>query len=100
MTFTPEGRKERMTPLTSTTATALKEWLHEWAGPPQRPAFPTAQGRALSRYAVTVIVARHTRTAAAHCPSLSTKRLSPHILRHTAVICRASDRARDVSPAA
>jgi len=33
-------------------------------------------------------------------PTLTNAQLSPHVLRHSRVICRASDRARDVSPAA
>jgi integrase/recombinase XerD len=31
-------------------------------------------------------VGKHTETAAANCPSLNTKRVTPHVLRHTAAM--------------
>lgn len=78
-----KGRKERVTPLTKTTQAVLKQWLRERAGRPEDALFSNAKGEPLSRHAVTVIVARHTAAAAAGCPSLLTKRPSPHTLRHT-----------------
>lgn len=35
---------------------------------------------------VRLLVSRHAHTAAQHCPSLATKQLSPHVLRHTAAM--------------
>ena len=59
-------------------------------GQPDEPLFPTRQGRPLSRYTVGVVVAKHAATAAASCPSLQTKRVTPHTLRHTnAMLLRA-----------
>jgi integrase/recombinase XerD len=81
-----KGRKERATPLTATTAAVLEAWIEERAGEPDRPLFPTRQGTALSRYGVSVLVARHVKVAAAHCPSLVGKKVSPHVLRHTAAM--------------
>lgn len=81
-----KGRKERATPLTTTTAAVLKGWLDELHAQPDDPLFPTRQGQALSRYGVTVLIARHAKTAAASCPSLATKKVSPHVLRHTAAM--------------
>jgi hypothetical protein len=54
----------------------------------------------LSRDAVELLVARHARAAQTACPTLAAKTLSPHVLRHTAVICTASDPMRDVGSAA
>jgi hypothetical protein len=76
-------RKNRTTPLKAETATVLSDWLHERQGDPNDPVFPTRQGRALSQDAVTKLLAKHTSTAADHCPSLAGKRVTPHILRHT-----------------
>lgn len=81
-----KGRKERITPLTSSTATLLKAWLDELGGAPGDPLFPTRQGAPLSRYGVTVLVARHAKTTMSTCPSLATKKVSPHVLRHTAAM--------------
>jgi len=81
-----KGRKERATPLTTKTAAVLKAWLAELDAPPAAPLFPTRQGTPLSRYGVTVLVARHADAAAASCRSLAAKKVSPHVLRHTAAM--------------
>lgn len=81
-----KGRKERATPLTSTTAAALKAWLDELGAAPGGPLFPTRQGRPLSRYGVTVLLGKHASAAAASCPSLAAKTVSPHVLRHAAAM--------------
>jgi site-specific recombinase XerD len=78
-----KGRKERVTPLTVQTAAILKAWLAERRGAPTDPVFPGPTGRRLSRDAVALIVTRHTSAAATSCPSLKTKTVSPHTLRHT-----------------
>lgn len=81
-----KGRKERATPLTTTTVAVLAAWLKERAGGPADPLFPTRQGTALSRYGVTLLVSRHALTAARRCPSIEAKKVSPHVLRHTAAM--------------
>lgn len=81
-----KGRKERATPLTTRTAAVLGAWLKERGGEPTDPLFPTRQGAALSRYGVTLLVSRHAQTAARRCSSLETKKVSPHVLRHTAAM--------------
>jgi integrase/recombinase XerD len=78
-----KGRKNRTTPLKAETTTALREWLNERAGAPHEPLFPTRQGHQLHRQTVALLVTKHARAAAARCPSLATKRVSPHTLRHT-----------------
>jgi site-specific recombinase XerD len=47
-----KGRKERCTPLTRETVSAIKTWLLERAGLPAEPAFPSRRGTALIRDAV------------------------------------------------
>ncbi|HZL49081.1 MAG TPA: tyrosine-type recombinase/integrase [Solirubrobacteraceae bacterium] len=81
-----KGRKHRITPLTKQTVAVLRTWLTERAGHPDDPAFPTRTGRALSRDALQRRLAEHATTAALACPSMATKTISPHVLRHTAAM--------------
>jgi site-specific recombinase XerD len=48
--------------------------------------FPSARGGPLSSDSVQYLVAKHAAVAQKHCSSLSQKRLSPHVLRHTAAM--------------
>ena len=79
---TGKGKKKRATTLTSETVTVMRRWLTERRGQPADPVFPTRQGKPLSRYTVGVVVSRHAATAAASCPSLKAKRVTPHTFRH------------------
>jgi integrase/recombinase XerD len=81
-----KGRKHRCTPLTTQVLTVLRAWQAERGGQPRDPLFPTSRGRALSRDAIALIVARHTHTAQQTCPTLAAKTISPHVLRHTAAM--------------
>jgi len=81
-----KGRKERRTPLIPTTRTLLKAWLHERAGNPADPLFPTTTGNRLSRDAIEHRLAIHLKTAATSCPSIATKHITMHTLRHTAAM--------------
>ena len=81
-----KGRKERCTPLQREMISLMTAWLRERRGQTGDPLFPTARGARLSRDAVERLVARHARTAHARCPSLKRKRVSPHVLRHTAAM--------------
>ena len=87
-----KGRKKRATPLTGETVAVLRQWLTERGGAPEEPLFPTRQGRPLSRYTVGLLVSKHANTAAAGCPTLMAKRVTPHVLRHTtAMLLRAKE---------
>jgi site-specific recombinase XerD len=82
------GRKRRATTLTVELVKVLCAWIKEPHGHPEEPLFPTRQGRPLSRYTIGVVVSKH--AAAANCPSLNAKRVTPHTLRHTnAMLLRA-----------
>lgn len=78
-----KGRRQRRTPLTPSTAKALGSWMRERDGNPDDPLFPTSQGRALSRDAIAMLVAKYATAAAEACPTLQAKTVSPHSLRHT-----------------
>jgi site-specific recombinase XerD len=81
-----KGRKERRTPLVPDTRKVLKAWLKERDGAPADPLFPTTTGKHLSRDAIERRLARHLAIAANSCPSLNTKRVTTHTLRHTAAM--------------
>ena len=81
-----KGRKQRITPLTKQTVAVLRTWLAERGGHPNDPAFPTRTGQALSRDALQRRLAEHASRASLACPSLATKTISPHVLRHTAAM--------------
>jgi site-specific recombinase XerD len=78
-----KGRKQRSTPLRQETLKVLEVWLRERAGGEGDPLFPTIRGAKLSRDALELIVRRHTLSASRSCPSLTGKRISPHVLRHS-----------------
>ncbi len=81
-----KGRKERGTPLTKTARRVLESWMKEpW---PMESAFlfPSLSGGRLSADAVQDFVNKHVVTARLKCPSLIKKRVTPHVLRHTAAM--------------
>jgi site-specific recombinase XerD len=78
-----KGRKDRITPLTTETEHALREWLAEHHADPHAPLFPGRTGQQLSRDAIEHRIALHAKAATRHCPSLQTKRVTAHVLRHT-----------------
>jgi integrase/recombinase XerD len=81
-----KGRKERCTPLRKEAVSVLRAWLRERAGDPSSPLFPNARGGHLSRHGVVYLLAKHTSVAKCRCPSLQRKRVSPHVLRHSAAM--------------
>jgi integrase/recombinase XerD len=81
-----KGRKHRITPLTSSTVATLRVWLAERAGDAADPLFPTHGGRRLSRDALERRLARYVPIAARSCPALAGKRITLHVLRHTAAM--------------
>jgi len=78
-----KGRKERCTPLSKSTRAVLTAWIREPAKVVEQPVFPDSQGGRLSAHGVHFLLAKHVATATTTCPSLKSKRVSPHVLRHT-----------------
>jgi len=81
-----KGRKERCTPLTTLARSAIQAWLKEPARRSTSALFPNAHGGRLSADSVQSLLAKHVRTANERCPSLRSKRVSPHVLRHSAAM--------------
>jgi site-specific recombinase XerD len=79
-----KGRKERCTPLAKSTVIVLTAWIREQGEDDgKRILFPTARGGRLSADAVQHLVRKYAAAAQETCPSLTDKRVSPHVLRHT-----------------
>jgi site-specific recombinase XerD len=78
-----KGRKERTVPLWPDTARVLKTWFQEVEAFGVPMAFPNARGNPLSRYGAKYVLQRAVQRAVAVCPSLSTKTITPHVVRHS-----------------
>ena len=81
-----KGRKRRATPLTADTVTLLRSWLTERPRTGTAPLFTTSRRTALTRDAFAQRLSVHAATAAADCTSLASKKVTPHVLRHTAAM--------------
>lgn len=81
-----KGRKERCTPLTKQTVKVLKAWLRETAKNDSEFLFPNARSGRLSADGVQYLLRKHLIAARQKCPSLRQKRVSPHVLRHSAAM--------------
>ena len=81
-----KGRKDRATPLTQQTVAVLRVWLAERGGRDQRPTVPHPSGPpAVPRRRREA--GRQTRHhAAASCPTIAAKNVTPHTLRHSAAM--------------
>lgn len=78
-----KGRKERTVPLWPHTAETLSAWFNELGAISGNIAFPNARGKPLSRFGVTYVLKKTAAKAVTVCPSLSHKKVAPHLVRHT-----------------
>jgi integrase/recombinase XerD len=78
-----KGRKERTIPLWAETVQVLRAWFHELGAHTPNIAFPSIRGKPLSRDGVDYLLKRAVQRAAVDCPSLTTKKISPHLVRHS-----------------
>jgi len=81
-----KGRKQRCTPLSKTTRRVLEAWIKEPWPFASKFLFPSLSGGRLSADAVQDLVNKHVTAARVKCPSLFKKRVTPHLLRHTAAM--------------
>lgn len=81
-----KGRKERCTPITNEMVAILKSWFKETVVGDMQILFPNQRGGRLSNDGIQFLLKKHVDTASKVCPSLSSKRISPHVLRHTAAM--------------
>jgi integrase/recombinase XerD len=81
-----KGRKERCTPLTRSTARVLKAWCRRQKDASECYLFPSSHGGRLSHDAVQDLVQKHVAAASIKCSSLKGRKITPHMLRHTAAM--------------
>jgi site-specific recombinase XerD len=77
-----KGRRERQMPMCKETVATLRAWLAIRGKAPAPELFLNAAGLPLTRSGFEYILAKHVAKAADRCPSLTKKRVSPHVLRH------------------
>jgi integrase/recombinase XerD len=81
-----KGRKERCTPITKEAKAILQAWMKEPIRGEGKILFPNRHGGPLSSDGVQYLLNKHVKTACKTCASLNEKRVSPHVLRHTAAM--------------
>jgi integrase/recombinase XerD len=81
-----KGRKDRITPLTALTVTTLRAWTNQHSLEQMMPLFPTRQGDRLSRDAIEHRLSFYVAKAALQCTTLQHRKISAHVLRHTAAM--------------
>ena len=94
-----KGRRQRVIPLWKVTATALRAWLAIRGTEATPELFLNARREPMSRWGFAYVLKRHVQIAKQQCPSLATKQISPHVLRHTCgmLVLQATGDIRKVS---
>ena len=83
--LTGKGRKQRVCPLWPETVSALETYLrHRDVQASSVPAvFLNARGKPITRFGIRYLVCQYAAKAEKSSPSLSSKNVTPHSLRHT-----------------
>lgn len=81
-----KGRRERCLPLWKQTAAALRAWLAVRGAAPVPEIFVNARRQPMTRSGFEYVLEKCVHTASKRCPSLATKRISPHVLRHSCAL--------------
>lgn len=82
-----KGRKERGVILSREMSRILKNWERETASLSAAGfIFPNVNGGSMSPDTFQSLLKKYARQAEKHCPSLKSKKVSPHVLRHTAAM--------------
>lgn len=76
-------RRERSLPLWKETVAALQAWLSVRGENTRTEIFLNARGEPMSRSGFEYILAKHAKAGTEREPSLRSKRISPHVLRHS-----------------
>jgi integrase/recombinase XerD len=77
------GRTERTGPLWPQTRRVWQAWCREEGAAAEQLAFPNARGTPLTRQGVMYLLQQVVHVATTAGPSLRTKTVSPHVIRHT-----------------
>jgi len=79
-------RRERVLPLWRETAADIRAWLSVRPAGLDIALFLNSAGRTMTRAGFEYILAKHVETAAVVQPSIGTKKVSPHVLRHSCAL--------------
>lgn len=86
VTIRGKGRKERCLPLWKDTARDLRAWLSVRGAVRVPELFVNAQDEPMTRAGFEYVLDKHVRAAAEACPSLRSRSISPHQLRHSCAV--------------
>jgi integrase/recombinase XerD len=86
VTIGGKGRKERCLPLWKDTARDLRAWLSVRGAVRVPELFVNAQDEPMTRAGFEYVLDKHVRAAAETCPSLRSRSISPHQLRHSCAV--------------
>jgi len=81
-----KGRRQRSLPMWKVTVAAIRAWLAVRGTVLTPELFLNARGQAMTRSGFEYILNKHVKAATKNCPSISNKRVSPHVLRHTCAL--------------
>jgi site-specific recombinase XerD len=81
-----KGRKERTTPLSHQTVTMIRRWKSEIDLMKSDFVFPNNKGTEMSTNCFQKQLKKYSMLAASQCESLLRKKITPHVLRHTAAM--------------
>ena len=79
-----KGQKERVCPLWSETASALRRIIR--TGSADELLFRNTRGAPLTRDGVAYLLGKYVRLAAQHAPALRKRRVTPHVMRHSCAV--------------
>ena len=78
-----KGRRERVLPLWDETRSTLADWLNIRPAVKDNHLFLNARGTAISRHGFAHLLSHHVATVKQKLPSMRSKRITPHVLRHS-----------------
>ena len=81
-----KGRRERSLPLWTQTRSVIRDWLSVRPDGSSDHLFLNARGVGMTRHGFAHRLKLHAATARRAVPSMATKRISPHVLRHACAI--------------
>lgn len=82
--LTGKGSKSRIVPITPDVADILRDYIRYQTGiRPSRELFLNNLGRKFSRSGVEYIIQKYADTAQNECPTLASKKITPHVFRHS-----------------
>jgi site-specific recombinase XerD len=79
-----KGNKERLCPLWTSTVSTLRALIAGQSG--QDPVFLNRRREGITRFGIYALVRRYAAQATQCVPSVGTKRVSPHVIRHTTAV--------------